>query len=79
MGEYHTGKTFCQNFTFRTPREQFKVEEVVWCPLGIPENLNRSYLGLGVSVCLNSCPVEKRIRNYIKKGWQAERITARST
>ena len=34
---------------------------------GDPENLNRSYLGLGVSVCPNSCTVEKRIQNYIKK------------
>ena len=66
MGEYRVWKTFCQNFPFRTP--QWKVENpkrgVV--SLGIPENLNRSYLGLGVSVCPNSCNVEKRIENHIK-------------
>ena len=35
---------------------------------GDPEIFNCSYLGLGVSVCPNSCTIEKRIQNYMKKG-----------
>ena len=70
MVEYHIRKNFCKNLTFWTPREKFKVEKVVWCPWASPKNLNRSYLGLGVSICPNSCTVEKRIQKYLpgKKG-----------